>query len=204
MKQFILALQLISNCMMAQDSLNNLSGMLGVPFGASKATVVNMMRMKYPNASIDSSEYNAYYITNVKWGNSESDNILFHFDTDGAFTDGGIYHEPMDKNDIFSEYRALVASFDSKYHLHDSNEERWIEPYNASDEVKYGLSALKMGKAKFSTKYFFNVNPSDPSKVGQKITLSLATSVGIIITYMDVEPAIKRLEAVQKNQASDY
>lgn len=204
MKQFILALQLISNCIMAQDSLNNLSGMLGVPFGANKATALTIINLRYPDADMDTSRSSCIYLSHVRWGDSNDDNISFNFNADGEFSDGAVIHDVDMENEIFTKFRDLVTAFNTKYHYRDYYYEAWEYPYDKSDENKHGVTAVKLNKAKFCATYLWDVADIEKQDSGRMIQISFMTDARIGITYRDLSLWQKRRKVIESKKASDY
>lgn len=192
MKKTLLVALLLVNSAFAQQ----LTGIMGIPFGTSKSQIKSYFNSKQPQNKIYSDNNRDITFTNVKFGTRETEGIIFGLNDSSKYHTAVVLIKPSSESDIYDLYDKIVEEINAKYHYRDSQTEFWRYPYDSDDKYTYGITAIKMDKGVFQTAWLFPVENSENDIISVEIT----TAVWVKITYQNGN-MIK--EVVAKNNAKN-
>lgn len=170
--------------------VTNISGMLGISFGKTKAECIIAMKAKGYLPSPSTSDYLTF--KNVKYGSYKAASVSFYF-FKAKFYHGLIIIIPTILPKTYDEYESIVASINEKYDEPMSTRE-FKTPYSLGDG--YEVTAIKGGYTDISDLWTDNGLGMIESKI-QESTL-------ITIDYYHLEMTKEALNKTKEKNLTDY
>lgn len=169
MKKTLLIALLLVNSAFAEQ----LTGFMGIPFGASKSELKAFYRTKQPESQIYSEDVRSIIFTNVTFGGRQTEGIVFGLTDSSKFHTAAALIKPAFESDIFDLYYKIVGEINIKYHYRDSQTESWKYPYDENDKYTHGTTAIKMNKGTLQTLWYFPVENGEKNVIEVTITDAL-------------------------------
>jgi len=176
-----------------------LDGFFGFRFGCSMDSVKKEMLIKPGCSLIDKySSENMLAFEGMKFAGRDATYMIFGF-INNKFHTGSVLISPNLKSKIIELYSDIQGELNEKYYKTTKVYENYTSPYEKGDG--YYETAIKLGKADFSSFWKF-VNPKS-NKEDQKnsISLKITPTLNVSIKYQD---GILIDEAVDKSKAKNF
>jgi hypothetical protein len=188
MKHLLIALTIFLNGAFAQTT--KITGMLGIPFGKTKAECIELMKAKGYKVSPSDNSYVTF--DNVQYGKWKNANATFYFDK-GAFYLGLMIMEPFEEPKALKEYDELISDLSDKYgNPSPTREFEYPYKYGDGDEI----IALKGGYATVKDIWL----DADSGALKTNINKDLLLSV----SYIDINAAERKAGEIKESRLKDY
>lgn len=171
----------------------------GFRFGCSMDSIKKGMLMK-PGCTIDSKNSNETRLVfdNVKFAGRDASFMSFSF-INNKFHTGAVSIAPNLKSQIIDLYNEIKSELNEKYFVTKDDFEIYKSPYEKGDG--YYETAIKLGKASFSSYWMFENPKSNKEDQKNTISLKITETLNISIKYQD---GILIDEAVDKSKAKNF
>lgn len=196
MKKAILIFLLSVNYVFAQP----LTGIMGVPFGSSKADVKAIMKSKYPDADLIQDLSTVLTYTGIKFAGKQTIGIIFSFNFEDHFHTSKVLLSTDIDEKVMDIYEGVVSDIDEKYHRHDHQIEKWSYPYDSSDRNNHLVTAIKMNKLTCQTLWKFPIE----GKEDNMIEVTINNKCSVVITYQDGDLITSVVKKNKEKNSQDY
>ena len=178
MKKFILISLFLLPFLGFSQTHKAITGFLNIPFGSSKATVINAIKAKGGIFEAKESKENVLDFSDVPLGLRKSVLLIVKFVDDKAF-EADFFFSPDLEAHIIDYYDSINKDLTLIYGEGNSFK-NFKEPYTDGDG--YEISAIKLGNADYST-YWPKDAKDDANSVGTNIT----NTMFIRLRYQDAK-----------------
>lgn len=192
-KTIVLFALLLSNIALAQSPAPD--GFWGVKWGTAIAETKKIVLSKPGVKFSKSTDGDALIFENGTWGAFKPSLSVFVHGDEGMHT-GKVVIEPSLEAKVFEMYDDVVRELTSKYGAPKHVFKNFTKPYEEGDG--YELSAVKLGKATYST--YWMLGDKDSILICTEIT----ESASVRVTYQNAVLSGKANEKVKKSNQSEY
>lgn len=164
-----------------------LNGFMGIPFGTSRSDIKKMFLSKNPTAKVYTDKPNTLTFTDFKFGGRNAAAVVFGLNDQDKMHTAVVLLEKNGLSDdyVFELYDEVVNDINQKYHYRDIDNEIWKYPYDKSDKLTYGVTAIKLGKCILQSMWYFDVNNPNNNDDDNIIAVENTESCLIKITYQN-------------------
>jgi hypothetical protein len=180
----------------------SLEGFLGFKFGLNADSIKKAMLLK-PGCKIDqeNSKKNILIFKGVTFGGRETQFISFEFVNDKFYIGTVMIGSPIEFKTV-SLYNDIRSDLNTKYFNASKTVETYDSPYKKGDNNTD--VAIKLGKANFSSFWYFKNPKSARKDIVNSITLSITFKMLVKIVYQDGVLNNDAQELLKKKNVQDY
>jgi hypothetical protein len=180
----------------------SLEGFLGFKFGLDADSIKKVMLAK-PGCKIDqeNSKKDLLIFKGLKFGGRDAQFISFEFVNDKFHTGTVMINSAIDFKTV-GLYNEIRTDLNTKYFNASKTVESYDLPYKKGDgntEV-----AIKLGKANFSSFWYFKNPKSNKKDIVNSIAVSITFKMQIKIVYQDGVLYNEAQELMKKKNVQDY
>lgn len=189
-------------CFISLNSIcaNSLDGVFGLRFGCSRESAKQVMLKKadFPIDKINSRNDCLIYGSGTFAGN-EIESLFLYF-IDNKLYSVIFFISPDLESNVIRTYNKLQKDLNSKYYKSEDIMETYDYPYESGDG--FAEAAIKLGKARFATKWFFE-NPSN-NEIRNFIILGISNTMDVALYFND--GALQKIVTDRENEKNmkDY